>query len=82
MTVPAFSSHLAFSGPVCSYSLLVELNHLGAFVFIPEWSVLRRNCGSTGSAPESVTIWAFVGMKAVIMIVLVAVSHIVDVASS
>jgi hypothetical protein len=84
VAVPAVSSLLSLTFTFVSDSFLVELNHLRAFIFVPERSVLRRNGGSASSAEETVAIGAFVRMKAMIMVISFLVSGVFlhDVVSS
>jgi len=78
----AISSLSALPRPFLSDPLLVVLNHLRTFVFVPERSVLRRNGGSTSPAPEAVTVRALMRMDSVIMVVSVAVPRCILVAGS
>jgi len=75
-TILAITSLLSLTFTLVSDSFLVELNHLRAFILIPERSVLRRNGSSAGSAVETMTIWALVRMKAMIMIISLLFSRV------
>lgn len=74
--ISAVSSLLSLSLAFVSDSFLVELDHLRAFVFVPERSVLGRNGGSASSAVETMAIRALVRMEAVIVVISLLISGV------
>jgi hypothetical protein len=75
VAVPAVASLLSLAVALFSDAFLVEFDHLGALIFVPEGSELGRNGGSASATVEAVAVGTLVGVVAMVVVVIGASSY-------